>query len=46
MPNKCNISITKKKKVVDRDALSVDLIFYAPNVANLGFLRLVPKIAF
>ena len=25
--------------------ISVDLIFYAPNVANLGFLRIVPTIA-
>ena len=25
---------------------SVDLIFYAPNVANLGFWRIVPTIAF
>ena len=34
--------------MVDRDALcpiTVDLIFYAPNVANLGFLRIVPTIA-
>ena len=26
--------------------ISVDLIFYAPNVANLGFWRIEPKIAF
>ena len=24
---------------------SVNLIFYAPNVANLGFMRIGPKIA-
>ena len=26
--------------------ISVDLIFYTPNVANLGFCRIEPKIAF
>ena len=26
--------------------MSDDLIFYAPNVANFGFLRIVPNFAF
>ena len=39
-----------REKMVDRDAfnlgtISVNLIFYASNVANLGFLRIVPTIA-
>ena len=28
-----------------RSYITVDLIFYAPNVANLSFLRIVPTIA-
>ena len=28
-----------------RSYITVNLIFYAPNVANLGFLRIVPTIA-
>ena len=30
---------------IPQSYITVDFIFYAPNVANLGFLRIVPTIA-
>ena len=35
-----------REKMVARDALCPINVMYAPNVANLSFLRIVPKIAF
>ena len=37
-PDKCS-------KWTNLGPISVDLLFYAPNVANLNFLRIVPAIA-
>ena len=37
-----NFEKDKRSTIV---SISVDLIFHAPNVANLDFLRIKPKIA-
>ena len=44
MPKKCNILFLL---LLDkpRSFITVDFIFYAPNAANLGFLRIVQTIA-